>query len=86
MFLTLLGQYLASFLFLSKDRNSEDKGKEDTMTKLMKISDLEQLKQFPFFTMSDVSDHCELSDCWIVLWDKVYDLTEFVREVSLISN
>ena len=87
VFLTSLRQYLASFTFYpvhSQGKGSEDNGKKETVTKLIKKSDTKPI-QFPLYTMADVSDHCELCDCWIVLWDKVYDITEFIKEVSLMK-
>ena len=33
------------------------------------------------FTLKDVSAHCTETDCWMVIRDLVYDLTDFLREV-----
>lgn len=33
------------------------------------------------FSLKDVSGHCTANDCWMVIKDLVYDLTEFMREV-----
>lgn len=30
------------------------------------------------YTLSEVQQHNSLDDCWMVIFDKVYDLTEFV--------
>lgn len=35
----------------------------------------------PLYTMSQVSDHCEFSDCWVVIFDRVYDITDFLNQV-----
>lgn len=35
-----------------------------------------------FITMEEVSWHDESDDCWIIIFDKVYDITEFLDEVS----
>lgn len=35
-----------------------------------------------FITMEEVSWHEEPDDCWIIIFDKVYDITEFLNEVS----
>jgi len=32
------------------------------------------------YTMSEVQSHCSLDDCWMVIFDKVYNITEFVYE------
>ena len=34
------------------------------------------------YTLEEVSDHCDPESCWVVLWDHVYDVTKFVREVG----
>lgn len=33
------------------------------------------------YTLKDVSAHCTETDCWMVIRDRVYDLTDFMREV-----
>lgn len=35
-----------------------------------------------FITMEEVSWHDEPNDCWIIIFDKVYDVTGFLDEVS----
>ena len=37
------------------------------------------------FTLEEVSYHADMSSCWIVIKDKVYDLTNFLDEVNWIS-
>lgn len=32
------------------------------------------------YTMSEVQSHCSLDDCWMVIFDKVYNITDFVYE------
>ena len=32
----------------------------------------------PSYSLSQVSDHCWTDDCWIVLYDKVYNVTRFL--------
>ena len=34
------------------------------------------------FTLEEVSYHADMSSCWIVIKDKVYDLTNFLDEVN----
>ena len=36
----------------------------------------------PTFTRQDVRHHCDASSCWIIVEDKVYDVTRFLAEVS----
>ena len=35
----------------------------------------------PIYSMSEVKDHYETSDAWMVLYDRVYDVTKFLHEV-----
>eukprot|EP01130_Rhizamoeba_saxonica_P015952 TRINITY_DN7278_c0_g1_i3.p1 TRINITY_DN7278_c0_g1~~TRINITY_DN7278_c0_g1_i3.p1 ORF type:complete len:302 (+),score=71.88 TRINITY_DN7278_c0_g1_i3:223-1128(+) len=37
-------------------------------------------KELPFYTMEEVSKHDDEDDCWMVIKDKVYDVTKFVDE------
>lgn len=32
------------------------------------------------YTLSEVQQHCSLDDCWMVIFDKVYNITDFVYE------
>ena len=32
----------------------------------------------PAFTLDQVSEHCWADDCWLVLYDRVYDVTRFL--------
>ena len=34
------------------------------------------------FSLMEVSFHTDMSSCWIVIHDKVYDVTNFLDEVS----
>lgn len=34
------------------------------------------------FSMKDVSEHCESRSCWVVVNNVVYDLTDFIYDVS----
>uniref|UniRef100_K1QEP7 Cytochrome b5 n=1 Tax=Magallana gigas TaxID=29159 RepID=K1QEP7_MAGGI len=34
----------------------------------------------PEFSKDEVADHCEIHSCWIIVCDKVYDVTNFTRE------
>ncbi len=33
-------------------------------------------------SLSEVSEHDNLDDCWIVIYDKVYDISNFFDQVS----
>ena len=46
--------------------------------------DRKVLPEKTVYTLEDVSNHCEPHSCWIVLWDHVYDVTNFIREVRCI--
>ena len=37
----------------------------------------------PLYTRHDVMQHCEDDDCWIIVHDRVYDVTKFLIEVSV---
>ncbi|XP_043193145.1 cytochrome b5 type B-like [Amphibalanus amphitrite] len=32
----------------------------------------------PTYTLNEVSEHCWADDCWLVLYDRVYDVTRFL--------
>ncbi|XP_060077085.1 cytochrome b5-like [Ylistrum balloti] len=32
------------------------------------------------YSLSEVADHCDIQSCWIVIHDKVYDVTQFIHE------
>ncbi|KAL4234975.1 hypothetical protein ACF0H5_006616 [Mactra antiquata] len=34
----------------------------------------------PQYSMADVSEHCDGTSCWIVVSDKIYDVTEFLSK------
>jgi len=38
------------------------------------------LHLLPQYSLSDVSEHYHPNDCWIVVYDRVYDATEFINE------
>lgn len=38
------------------------------------------IDDLPEFTLSEVSEHWQSDDCWIVVFDRVYDVTDFVDE------
>lgn len=33
-------------------------------------------------SLEEMSKHCSYDDCWIVIYDKVYDITKFISSVS----
>lgn len=37
----------------------------------------------PIITLKEVSEHDSYDDCWIILYDRVYDVTRFLNEVNL---
>ncbi|XP_041377006.1 cytochrome b5-like isoform X2 [Gigantopelta aegis] len=36
-------------------------------------------KPLQLFTLKDVKEHGDESSCWIVIWDRVYDVTKFLK-------
>ena len=34
----------------------------------------------PEYSLDQVAQHCSLDDCWIVIFDKIYDVTDFLSE------
>lgn len=38
--------------------------------------------QLPEYSLEQVSWHTSNDDCWIVIEDKVYDITKFIRQVN----
>jgi len=34
----------------------------------------------PEYSLSEVSAHCTSDDCWLVIYDRVYDVTNFLNE------
>lgn len=44
---------------------------------------LNQEKCRPIISLNEVSDHDSYDDCWIVLYDRVYDVTNFLHEVNI---
>lgn len=38
------------------------------------------------FTLEEVADHCSPESAWIILWDRVYDVTKFANEVRPASS
>jgi hypothetical protein len=51
-------------------------------SKLLQLT-VVQLPKRKQFTLKDVSAHCTETDCWMVIRDLVYDLTDFLHEVSI---
>jgi cytochrome b involved in lipid metabolism len=37
----------------------------------------------PTISLDQVSWHDHYADCWVVIYDRVYDITEFLQEVSV---
>lgn len=36
------------------------------------------IAELPEITLNEVADHDQINDCWIVLYDRVYDVTKFL--------
>jgi len=41
---------------------------------------METIKQHRRFTKEEISNHCSTYSCWVIIRDKVYDVTPFIRE------
>lgn len=41
-------------------------------------------KRLKKISLKEVSDHDCSNDCWIIIYDRVYDVTEFLNHVSII--
>jgi len=52
-------------------RSSSIPGKESEIDKTLK-----------HITLEEVSEHDSREDCWIVIYDRVYDVTSFLDRVS----
>lgn len=37
----------------------------------------------PIITLKEVATHDTYDDCWIILYDRVYDVTQFLNEVNV---
>jgi len=40
----------------------------------------------PTISLDQVSWHDQRSDCWVVIYDRVYDITGFLLEVSVLAD
>lgn len=43
---------------------------------------LNEEKCRPIYSLSEVSNHDNNKDCWIVLYDRVYNVTDFLNQVN----
>ena len=48
---------------------------------LIRPVDCTPVELLPVISMDAVAEHDHDDDCWIIFYDLVYDLTDFVREV-----
>lgn len=39
-------------------------------------------KKLKHISLDEVSDHDSFNDCWIIIYDRVYDITDFLDHVS----
>ena len=42
--------------------------------------------EIPQISLREVGDHCSMEDAWIVFYDRVYDITNFLYEVILLHE
>lgn len=64
----------------AKEEDSKLSGAEDGENKLSGSEDEES--KLPVFTMEEVAKHNTAESLWLVVHDKVYDVTSFMEEVS----
>lgn len=54
---------------------------QETVTATV-VAAAEEKSVEPEITLREVGRHDSLADCWVVIYDRVYDITKFVYEVS----
>lgn len=55
----------------------------------VKISDIngnQAVNHGPIYTLDQVSYHDQPDDCWVVIYDRVYNVTDFLSKVSWLSD
>uniref|UniRef100_A0A1D1YBG7 Cytochrome b5 n=2 Tax=Anthurium amnicola TaxID=1678845 RepID=A0A1D1YBG7_9ARAE len=67
----LLGLLMAALFFTSRPRKNGDG---------IVVQTLSTRKIFKKYTQAEVSLHNSRKDCWIIVKDKVYDVTPYVEE------
>ncbi|XP_027358452.1 cytochrome B5-like protein isoform X2 [Abrus precatorius] len=67
-----LGVFLAVLILTPRDRKSGQKGKAH--------SSLDNDKASKSYSKTEVSLHNKKTDCWIIIKNKVYDVTSYVDE------
>ncbi|XP_054787627.1 cytochrome B5-like protein isoform X2 [Prosopis cineraria] len=68
----VLGFLLSVFVFTPRDRKSSCLGKDK--------SNLKDNKASKTYSKAEVSLHNKRTDCWIIIKNKVYDVTSYVEE------
>lgn len=43
-------------------------------------------KKLKHISLEEVSDHDSFDDCWIIIYDRIYDVTGFLHRVSILSK
>ena len=67
---------------LSEPRMEVDDNQVDGILR-ERISDLNLNTRVKHYTLKEVADHCDFHSCWIVIHDRVYDVTDFLHEVGI---
>jgi cytochrome b involved in lipid metabolism len=52
-------------------------------TGLVRPVDCTPVELLPVISMDAVAEHDHEDDCWVIFYDLVYDLTDFIREVRV---
>jgi cytochrome b5 len=53
-----------------------------TATKLTQTVDIASVFARKKIPLAEVANHYHKYDCWIIVYDRVYDITNFLREVN----
>lgn len=62
------------------------RGSELLSTAIESLKNLQRkssVQGLPEITLKEVAHHDAMGDCWVVIYDRVYDVTDFLQSVSL---
>uniref|UniRef100_A0A2N9F417 Cytochrome b5 heme-binding domain-containing protein n=1 Tax=Fagus sylvatica TaxID=28930 RepID=A0A2N9F417_FAGSY len=68
----ILGVLLGAFFLIPRDRKSGGTKKVESNASNKKVSKI--------YSKAEVALHAKKTDCWIIIKDKVYDVTSYVEE------
>lgn len=81
------------FEIIAKDQNVINSAllslQLNKLTSITETDDSEKVESLdicrPIISLREVFEHDNYDDCWIVLYDRVYDVTQFLNQVILIK-